>query len=364
MALLVGVSVLHLAPWARVNANEEMSILRFRTLLETTSLTERGEAYGWDSLGTLYRESDRQEEAYAVYEKALSIVPDHARMQRAAGHAAGELGRFDDAIRHFEAAMLSIADDDTLVTNYGKALLKAGRYTDASTRFREVLARSSGQADVERLIALATFRDEKYDEALELAEGIVARYPPGKVEDHVMAGSIYGLRRQPTAAIRAFEQALAIDPGNVDALNRLGSVYLAVNRPAVALDVFRRIPIANRSVSHTTCQSFGLAHYQMEAFDSSAVYYQQALRLDTNNAELYYRLGSAKLAAGDAEASVASLRRAIELDAGNTGAYRNLATAFAELDRFDDAKATFTQLLKLNPDVPDRDVLLDWIRSH
>jgi tetratricopeptide (TPR) repeat protein len=362
MVLLVGVSVLHLAPWARVNANEEMAVLRFRTLLETTSLTARGEAYGWDSLGTLYRESDRQAEAYAVYLKALSIVPEHARMQRAAGHAAGELGRFDDAVRHFEAAMLTIVDDDTLVTNYAKALLKAGRYTDASTRFREVLAGDPGQADVERLLALAVFRDGNYDEALELAEGIAAKYPPGKVEDHVMAGSIYGLRRKSAAAIHAFDQALAIDPGNVDALNRLGSVYLAVNKPAVSLDVFGRIPGARRSAG--VLRSFGLSHYQMEAFDSAAVYYQQALRLDTNNAELYYRLGSAKLAAGDAEGSVASLRRAIELDAGNAGAYRNLATAFAELDRYDDAKATFTQLLKLNPDVPDRDVLLDWIRSH
>ena len=213
-----------------------------------------------------------------------------------------------------------------------------------------------------RLLGLAEFRSEKYEEALELANKIIERYPPGNVEDHVMVGSIYGLRGDPSGAIVSFQKALRISPRNVDTLNRLAAAYRAAGDPAAALAVLVQVPASNRGVG--TYRAIGAAYYALESFDSAAVYYERALQLDEGNADLHYRLGSARLAGGRVQASVQSLAKAVNLDSTIAGAFRNLGTAYANLEQYEKAKEMLERLLTLQPDVSDRDALTQWIQEH
>jgi tetratricopeptide (TPR) repeat protein len=360
--LLVGVSLLHLGPWVIINRDAEDTVLRFETLLATAPISRRGEVYGWDSLGGYHRDEGRHKDAYQAYVNALEIEPEHPRIQRVAGHTAGELERFDQAAQHFEAAIRLLPDLDTLRANYAKALLKGGRNSEAAVQFRNVLSGSPDQSDLMRLLGLAEFRSEKYEEALELANKIIERYPPGNVEDHVMVGSIYGLRGDPSGAIVSFQKALRISPRNVDTLNRLAAAYRAAGDPAAALAVLTQVPSSNRGVG--TFRAIGAAYYAMESFDSAAVYYERALQLDEGNADLHYRLGSARLAGGRVQASVQSLAKAVNLDSTIAGAFRNLGTAYANLEQYEKAKEMLERLLTLQPDVSDRDALTQWIQEH
>ena len=362
LVLLVGVSILHVTPWIVMNSDAEATILRYKDLLSTAPNSQRGTAYGWDSLGGYYREASRYEEAYQAYLVAIEVDPKHLRIRRTAAHTAGKLERFSESVRHFEAAMQMAPDDDTLLSNYAKALLKVGRNSDAARYFEEVLSRTPDQPDLMRLLAAAEFRSGKYDEAMELADTIIARYPPGNVEDHVMIGSIFGLRKDAAGATDSFRNALKIDPRNVDGLHRLSAAYRAADDPVSALAYLRQIPEPERSLA--ILRAIGSAHYAMGSYDSSAVYYERALRLDERNPGLLYELGSAVLAGGRIQSSIQPLMRAITLDSTIVGAFRNLGTAYADLEQYEKAKEMLRKVIALEPDAPDRDVLAQWIQEH
>jgi tetratricopeptide (TPR) repeat protein len=362
LILLLGVSLLHLVPWVLVNSDADRSVHRFQELLRTTPLTRRAAAYGWDTVGGYYREEGRFESAYRAYLTAIEVDPTHPRIRRTAGHTAGELGLDGDAVRHFEAAKQLLPDDETLAANYGKALLKVGRNDEAAEQFSAVLSGAPDHPDIVRLLAVAKFRSEKYAEALALSNSAINRYSPGNAEDHLMVGSVYALRRDLVRAIASFREALKIAPKNVDALRRLGAAHQEASDPKSALAVLNQIPESARGFD--VQRAIGVSHYALEAFDSAAVYYERALVNSGSNADLHYRLGTARLAAGRAGSAIQPLLKAIELDPTLASAYRNLGTSYADLQQNDRAKEILRKLLELQPNIPDRDDLQNWILEH
>lgn len=60
-----------------------------------------------------------------------------------------------------------------------------------------------------------------------------------------------------------------------------------------------------------------------------------------DNALLRFGLGSAKLAAGDADAAAEHFRRAVAFDAGYSAAWKGLGKALAQVGRVDEARAAY-----------------------
>jgi tetratricopeptide (TPR) repeat protein len=362
LTLLVGVSILHLIPWILINGNADATIVRYKNLLATAPNSSHGVTYGWDTLGGYYREEGRFEEAYQAYVSLLETSPDHLRGQAVAGQTAGNLGKYAQAVAHFQAAMRLEPGEDSHAINLAKILLKMDRNAEAAGLLKDVLGRSPDQPRIIRLLAHAALRAGDYEEAFELANGIITQYPPGDVEDHIIVGATHNLRGDPTHAIASFRKVLEIAPGHVNALKRIAGIYKAEGEPASALGVLRSVPAADRDLG--ILRSIGDAHNAFGAFDSSAAYFELASQLGERNADVQYRLGSAYLASGKSLESISPLTKAVSLDSTIVGAYRNLGAAYVSLGQDGKAKVMFENLLELQPNVPDRDELTQWIQGH
>ena len=52
------------------------------------------------------------------------------------------------------------------------------------------------------------------------------------------------------------------------------------------------------------------------------------------------------------------------MDPTLAGAYRNLGSAYTDLEKVERAKEVLRKLLDILPNIPDRDILRNWVMEH
>jgi tetratricopeptide (TPR) repeat protein len=89
------------------------------------------------------------------------------------------------------------------------------------------------------LMAKAYWRQKDFENAKRFALKGANDFPT-QARFHVLLGMIAFSGNQPDEAIKQNEQAIRIDPGNVDAFHNMGLVYLETKRPEEAIPWFRK----------------------------------------------------------------------------------------------------------------------------
>lgn len=135
-------------------------------------------------------------------------------------------------------------------------------------------------------------------------------------------GRYYHGQRRHQEAIAAYHQALAANPGMLDALNALGAAYAESG-------------------------NLGLARQQFEA----------ALKLQPESAYTYNNLGFVNYLAGDYPAAVEAYEQALRRDAGNEKARQNLVLAHGRMGKEEQVARTAvpaTPVIAASPEEADR----------
>ncbi|MEO6951994.1 MAG: tetratricopeptide repeat protein [Polyangia bacterium] len=114
-------------------------------------------------------------------------------------------------------------------------------------------------------------------------------------------------------AAKAFERALAADPGNLDLHVELGDIYFAQKRYPEAARVFRA------SVDRDAGYALGwynLAHAEAQAGDQKGAIqsYRAYIRLRPSDPDPYYGLGHACKAAGDRDGAIEAFRSYLQME--------------------------------------------------
>src|SRR5512143_3548776 len=109
-------------------------------------------------------------------------------------------------------------------------------------------------------------------------------------------GRYYHGQRRYQQAIAAYRQALAVNPGMVDALNALGAAYAESGNLVLA-----------------------------------RVQFETALKLQPGSTYTYNNLGFVNYLAGDYPGAVAAYKQALRLDAGNEKARENLVQTYVSM---------------------------------
>ena len=146
-----------------------------------------------------------------------------------------------------------------------------------------------------------------------------------------------------------YEQVLAKDPKNFDALHLLGVLALQTQNPAAAADLIGQAIKVNPN--HAAAYSNrGNALKSLKRLDEAVASYDKAIRLKPDYAEAHSNRGNALLDLKRLDEAIVSYDRAIKLKLDYAEAYSNRGNAFLELKLYEEAIASYDQAIKLKPD--------------
>jgi tetratricopeptide (TPR) repeat protein len=190
--------------------------------------------------------------------------------------------------------------------------LAAGHSDTSVVLAAEALANEPNNADAQLVYTRGLLRRGELDRAGAELKQLSARYPRSAVL-HAETGMLLGLKHDYSGARKAFEEALQLQPANIEALDGLVAIDLATKDYASA-----RARVDARIASAPTAQLLTLA------------------------ARTYG-------ATGDLAGAERLLRRALDLDSGNLTAYGGLGQLYAMQGKLAEARAEFEKLAQRSP---------------
>jgi tetratricopeptide (TPR) repeat protein len=164
------------------------------------------------------------------------------------------------------------------------------------------------------------------------------------------------------AAIPLFQQAISLDPNFAMAYARMGTSYSDLNETVRSAECVSKAYGLRERVSQR--EKFYIAsHYEMfvtgnleaarKVYELSAQTYPRDTRLG-NLGFLYSQLG-------EYEKALAEYKEDLKLNSEQADAYADLASAYLQLNKLDEAQATARQALGHDMDVPEIHLNLYWV---
>jgi protein O-mannosyl-transferase len=170
----------------------------------------------------------------------------------------------------------------------------------------------------------------------------------GNYIPHYDLGLYFAGKGKLNEAITQYQDALQIEPDNVDALNNLGIALFdsghvndAVARYQKALQIKPDYAPAHYNL--------GKALLQLGKLDEAIAHFQSALQFKTDYAAAHYNLGKALLQMGRADEAIAQFQDALQIDPGAAEVYNNLGNALLQKGKLDEAITQFQQALQIGP---------------
>jgi tetratricopeptide (TPR) repeat protein len=182
---------------------------------------------------------------------------------------------------------------------------------------------------------------------------------PGRLREEAdrLAWSDIGNLDRFLDGVRAFREALKLDPRLTEAWYGLGVAQLALGQHAQAIEALQSVVRLDRDHA-AAWLALGSAFGERGRFDSAAEAFQQGVRVRPRDAGAWYALGSMRMQAGETEPAVAAFRRAVELYPDLAEAWHSLGVALAfpgPQGRVEpeEALAAFQQAVRLRPDLAE-----------
>jgi len=228
--------------------------------------------------------------------------------------AAFDRGEFEQAVALYEQALKLQPDSVPIRTDLGVALVRLGRYTEAINNYEQALKHEPGNAVVRLDLALAWYKQEDFAKAAEVLTSLR--------KDH---------------------------PENRQTLYLLADCYLRVGREADVVTLLQPEYGANPE-DLAVDYALGTALLRQGKIREGGVVIDRILKLgDTPEANLL--LGQAQFAAGEFNAAVTTLHKAVDQNPNLPEAWSLYGHALLSTgaENLGEAKAAFQHALQLDP---------------
>jgi len=150
-------------------------------------------------------------------------------------------------------------------------------------------------------------------------------------------------------AADACRKALAINPHNTTAHNRLGAIRQHQSRLAEAVRHYHRALEADPDHATAHANLAGVL-LKMGHAHEAVQHYRAALRVEPDDARVHLNLGGVLLGAGRTREAARHLTEAVRLRPDHADSHYNLAQAYGRLGDIDKAIAHYREAVRLHPD--------------
>lgn len=333
-------------------------------------LLERGSEISDDRLGAAYGDLARHYHAYELgaaaeiaYRNAATLQPAEPQWPHALGLLAQGEGRLELAAESFRRAEELGAGDPAVRLRLAECLLGLGRLEEARSLFREVLDESSPDHAPAARHGLARVAIEEGDDAAaralleellrERPEAGAARYRLAQVHrrlgdldraESLLAEGSQGTIEFPDPFAAAIEELAA---GPAALLRRANRLLMERQLPA-SEELFRRV-LTQDPQSVSALRNLAVVQRERGKGDEAIATLERAVELEASDAGLQADLAAAYLASGRVAEAVDGFGRALALEPTLQSARFGLANALIAQERWSEARRELERVLAEDP---------------
>ena len=330
-------------------------------------------------LGYAYSQLGRYAEAIRTYQEALhsdigerdSVETQTATAQAllGLGYIAYQQGKFDDAIRRYtEVVRQNTAGVAEAHHNLGRIYAGRGEIEKAVTAQQYAIAEDPNLAEAHYHLGVLYSRKQNWHAAIAAYQKTIALVPTmpnvyyqlarcyrqtGDIPEAEKAMQRFrALKAADTEIQKQFEAVFVADADEkAEALLKLANTYLKHKRYEKATRTFERIGKYSTSGTYTAQAFAGLAGIALaQGYPTQAItYYERAISLGLETAEIHQNLGLAYMQNRDGENALKQFHSALEIDANLPEALTMLGTLYTATNKFDEAETHYEQAIALAP---------------
>jgi Flp pilus assembly protein TadD len=149
-------------------------------------------------------------------------------------------------------------------------------------------------------------------------------------------------------AVAAYEEAVALEPGNWGYRLNLGLSQKKAGQPEAALAAFRKAAELNPE-SYSANKETGEALAKAGQFAEARPFYEKAAALSPDDPDAQYNLGVCLINGGDSEAALPRFQKTVELKPDYAEAYYQIGTISIGQNKPAEARASLEKFLALAP---------------
>jgi predicted O-linked N-acetylglucosamine transferase (SPINDLY family) len=189
-------------------------------------------------------------------------------------------------------------------------------------------------------------QQNKLQEAKVIYEQILA-IEPSDFNALQFLGLLYAQTNQFLKAVNFLSKALQINPDNVDCCTNYGNVLQELKRFDEAIGCYDKVLRIKKDA--LTYYNRGSALKELKRFDESLASYEQAININPD-ADIYNNLGYVLQVLNRLEEALVSYDKAISIKLDHAEAYFNRSSVLQELKRFDESLTGYEQAISFKPD--------------
>ena len=154
-------------------------------------------------------------------------------------------------------------------------------------------------------------------------------------------------------AVEAAQKALVANPDYVDARNDLGIALLRLGkRTDGKAELAKAFADPQCPTPEVTAWNLGQAFFEEKEYNEAMTWFQAAQNKNKTLAASYVSIADILMILGQTDAAILQLETGMKEASGNTAIQLALGDAYLKAGRFQDARATFEQVIKKDPAGP------------
>ena len=285
--------------------------------------------------------------------KLLEVVtrsPADAQGWYTFGLRALELGEISDGtqamLRAVELAPLEI----DRVLGAGMALLAAGKTAEAEQTVRGACGRAPERLDLQLALARVLLVSGRAGEAIGIL-GRVLRTDPRSIYGHLLAATAYDEMGLLIDSADHLALVLAVDARHVDATRRLGSVLERLGDDRGFVRSLQRLALLTQGDDFAVLTTLGITLSGLGRHHDAIEVLKDVADRRRNVGSAYVDLGLAQLTAGITEEALATITKALSLDARSSQGHCAMGLCQQKLGRLREAADAFAASEQLAPEL-------------
>lgn len=301
------------------------------------SINENSSAAMVFILANLYFQQGELEQAEKYYTKAVAKHPSFLRAHKNLGLLYTQNQDFKKALQHLSRAVELGEHDGRNHGLMGYSYLATGDYLAAEESYRDAIQQEPNVVDWKMGLARALLETERYNEAVAIMDALIATNPDDAKYWLLQSNAYLGMGRPEDAAVD-LEMVRALGAAKPESLLLLGNIYLNMQMPDAALEVYlEAIEGDERKSGYTAAYHAANLLLQTRSYEESQAIiakikstYSEQL---TNDQQLEVLTLEAKIARGqqDNERAVTILESIVQRDGTRGDALIELSDYYAAI---------------------------------